>query len=259
MGTVTKALSLLKYFSQLQPEIGLSDMTRMSGMNKATVYRLLSELQEGGFVEQVGNGRAYRLGPEVLRLAALREATVPILSVSRAVLDRLSTATGETAHMSIVQGTQLNALSHAYSPRHAAKVMMDDAEVLSFHATSSGLAILAFSEAGFVDTILAQPLRAFTAETVTDPAAIRGRLEAIRRAGISESVNGFELDVHSFSAPVFGPEQWPIGAIAVAAPISRVDAAAQRLISAELRHCARDMTRDIGGICPADFPAEAAA
>jgi len=97
MGTVAKALSLLTLFNQSRPEIGLSDVTRLSGLNKATAYRLLSELQAQGFVEQVGTDRAYRLGPEIMRLAALREAAVPLLSVAREVLDRLCTATGETA------------------------------------------------------------------------------------------------------------------------------------------------------------------
>ncbi|MFC3118586.1 hypothetical protein ACFOHS_11620 [Jhaorihella thermophila] len=64
----------------------------------------MGELQEAGFVEQVGPDRAYRLGPEVLRLAALREAAVPILSVSRGILDRLCDATGETAHLSLLRG-----------------------------------------------------------------------------------------------------------------------------------------------------------
>lgn len=82
MGTVTKALNLLSFFTQNRHEIGLSDLTRLSGLNKATVYRLMGELQAAGFVEQVGPDRAYRLGPELLRLAALREAAVPILSVS---------------------------------------------------------------------------------------------------------------------------------------------------------------------------------
>ena len=42
MGTVTKALSLLTFFTQTRPEIGLSDLTLLSGMNKATTHRLLS-------------------------------------------------------------------------------------------------------------------------------------------------------------------------------------------------------------------------
>ena len=45
MGTVSKALSLLTLFSHARPTIGLSDVTRLSGLNKATAYRLLGELQ----------------------------------------------------------------------------------------------------------------------------------------------------------------------------------------------------------------------
>ena len=256
MGTVSKALSLLSLFTQRQPEIGLSDITRLSGMNKATAYRLLSELQAGGFVEQVGTDRAYRLGAEVLRLAALREAAVPLLSVTRTILEQLSAATGETAHMSLVQGQQLNTLTHRYSPRHATRVMMDDAEVLSFHATGSGLSILAFAPPAFVDEILAKPLQAFTDKTETDPEKIRATLTQIRKTGIAESVGGFETDVHSHATPVFGPDHVPLGALAVAAPEARVTEEQRQVIRTELRHAASDLTQRIGGFYPPDFPLE---
>jgi len=50
MGTVSKALSLLNYFSRSQSHIGLSEMARLTGMNKTTVHRMLTELQDQGFV-----------------------------------------------------------------------------------------------------------------------------------------------------------------------------------------------------------------
>ena len=151
MGTVSKALSLLNYFSRQRPEIGLSDLARMSGMNKATVYRHMSEMAAQGIVEQTQTGKSYRLGAEVLRLAALREAAVPLLEVARAQLKHLSDETGETAHLSIIQGLKLNALAHHYSTRHGTRVTMEDAEVLSFHGTASGLSILAFAAPAFPD------------------------------------------------------------------------------------------------------------
>ena len=40
-------------------------------------------VQEGGFVEQTGADKTYRLGPEILRLARLREAAVPLTTASR--------------------------------------------------------------------------------------------------------------------------------------------------------------------------------
>ena len=259
MGTVTKALNLLNFFTQTRPEIGLSDLTRLSGMNKATVYRLMGELQAAGFVEQVGPDRAYRLGPEVLRLAALREAAVPILSLSRGILERLCAATGETAHLSLLRGMQLVTLGHAYSSRHATRVMMDDAEILSFHGTASGLAVLAWAEDGFVDRVLAGPLEAHTAETVTDPDAIRAMLAAVRAEGIAESVGRFEADVHSHAAPVFGADQRPVGALAVAAPVSRMTPPQRVTIRTELRAAARELTQGTGGFFPPEYPQEAAA
>ncbi|MDK3018975.1 IclR family transcriptional regulator [Pseudodonghicola flavimaris] len=259
MGTVTKALSLLTFFNQTRTEIGLSDLTRLSGLNKATAYRLMSELQQAGFVEQAGADRAYRLGPEVLRLAALREAAVPILSASRPALDRLSAATGETTHVSLAKEEVLNTIAHAYSPRHATKVMMEDAEVVSYHGTASGLSVLAFADADFVDRVLARPLPAHTGDTLTQPQAIRAQLSAIRADGIAESIGGFEADVHSHAAPIFGPDGKPLGAIAVAAPVTRMTPEARRLIRTELRLAALGLTQSIGGICPPGFPRQVAA
>lgn len=254
MGTVSKALSLLTYFNHGRTGIGLSALTRLSGMNKATVYRLMAELQESGFVEQTDGDRMYRLGPQVLRLAALREAAVPILSVSRRVLRDLSDETGETTHLSLLQGSQLNSLSHAYSPRHATKVMMEDAEVLTFHGTSSGLAVLAFADRGFVEDVLSQPLVAHTPSTITDPQEIRAQVAAVRSCGMAQSIGGFEADVHSHAVPVFGPGQQVIGALAVAAPVSRMTAEQKSLIPAALQRAGATLTHRIGGSAPADYP-----
>lgn len=256
MGTVSKALSLLTYFNHGRTEIGLSDLTRLSGMNKATVYRLMSELQESGFVEQAGADRSYRLGPQVLRLAALREAAVPILSVSRRVLRDLSDETGETTHLSLLQGSQLNSLSHAYSPRNATKVMMEDAEVLTFHGTSSGMAVLAYADPAFAEEVLSQPLEARTPETITDPQEIRAQLGEIRSTGIAQSIGGFEADVHSHAVPVFGPDRKVIGALAVAAPVSRMSAEQKQLIPEALRRAGATLTHRIGGSAPPDYPQE---
>lgn len=254
MGTVAKALSLLELFNSSRPGIGLSDVARLSGLNKATAYRLLGELQAQGFVEQVGNDRSYRLGPEILRLAALREAAVPLLAVAREVLGHLSTVTGETAHISQVHGRRLNTLTFAYGARHGTQVRMEDAEVLSFHATSSGLAVLGFAPQDFVDDILSRPLTAHTSETRTDPAGIRTILAQVRACGIAESIDGFEVDVHSHAVPVFGPDAQPIGALAIATPASRMTDPLKSRIRAELRQGARDLTQRTGGFLPPDFP-----
>lgn len=259
MGTVAKALSLLEFFTRDRDVIGLTEMTRLSGVNKATVYRLLSELQEQGFVEQAGTGREYRLGPVYLRFAALREAAVPMREMAQQVLTRLSGETGETSHMSVLQGDVLSVITFVYSQMHGTRVTMEDAEKISLHATSSGLAVLAYSDASAIEAALAKRLEKKTRYTLTDPEAIRDRLNTVRRNGVAESVSGFEEDVHSHACPIFDARQVCIGAIAVAAPVARMDDALRDRISHAVKAAALDLTRLLGGFAPDEFKEKVAA
>lgn len=254
MGTVTKALSLIGLFSRARPELGLSELARLAGLNKTTTYRLMGELAQQGFVEQVGADRAYRLGPAFLRLAALREHAVPMRETVQQVLGDLAAATGETAHFSQVQGETLSTLAYAYGTAHATSVLMDDAELLTFHGTSSGLAVLAFSPDDFVDRMLARPLNARTPETVTDADAIRAALPRIRQDGVAFSIGGFEVDVFSHAAPVFDAAAQVTGAVAVAAPVTRMSPDLRALIRAEVIARARHLTRLTGGFLPPGYP-----
>lgn len=254
MPTVTKALSLLQHFSRARPLIGLSEMARLSGLNKATAHRMLGELQAAGFVEQAGAVREYRLGPALIRLAALREQAVPLRDVAADVLRALSDATQETAHFSVLRDDVLLATAHAYSPVHGTRVTMEDAQVLMLHATSSGLAVLAHSPAEFVDRVLASPLPARTVQTVTDPAAIRATLARVRARGVAESISGFEMDVHSHAAPIFDAKGRAIGGLAVAAPVARMDGAIAARARAAVHAAGLRLTRLLGGFPPGDYP-----
>lgn len=255
MGTVTKALSLLRFFDQSRDLIGLSDMSRLSGFNKATTHRFLTELQTQGFVEQSGPTREYRLGPAVLRLAALREKAVPTRDLAEQVLSDLAKATNETAHFSLLQNEQLCAIAYRYPQHQGTRVTMGDADILSLHGTGSGLAVLAYSPADFVDRVLASPLEPHTDNTITNTNELREHLDRIRETGIAEGIGGFEDDVHSHAMPVFDSAAQVIGAIAVAAPSSRMTPDHQTTIKHALRQHALRLTDLLGGLLPSGINA----
>ncbi len=250
MGTVTKALELLDLFTRERALIGLSDLARLSGLNKATCFRMMTEMQGLGLVEQAGPSKAYRLGPAVLRLAALREAAVPTRDAAMPVVQVLARETGETAHLSHIVGPALRTLAFAYSSAHGTRVMMEDADLLPYHATSSGLAVLAFLPDTVVDSLLATALPAFTAATVTNPADIRARLATIRATGWSETHATFEADVRSVAVPLFGASGACTGAIAIAAPAARVTPALHARMVAGLMRAGADITTLWGGQLP---------
>ena len=98
MSTIAKAMELLDFFSLERPEIGLSDFHRLAGRDKATTFRHLTALESAGLLEQNPTTRAYRIGPAVLRLAHMREITLPRRAGLRIALPRLAEVTGETGH-----------------------------------------------------------------------------------------------------------------------------------------------------------------
>jgi DNA-binding IclR family transcriptional regulator len=239
MGTVGKALDLLDLFTKAEPLLGLSQLARASGLNKATCHRLLTELESRGLLEQVGPAREYRLGPAVLRLSALREAAVPTREAAMPTLRRLAEATGETAHLSHLVAGRLQTLAFAYASRSGVKVMMEDADILPFHATASGAAILAFGPESET-AITASP----------DPETLRARVGTARARGYAETLSTFEKDVHSLAVPLFDATGTCTGALAVAAAAPRMTPELHATITRELTAAGAEITQLWGGQPP---------
>lgn len=239
MGTVGKALDLLDLFTRAQPQLGLSQLARASGVNKATCHRLMSELESRGLVEQTGPAREYRLGPATLRLAALREAAVPTREAAMPTLRRLAEATGETAHLSHLVAGRLQTLAFAYASRPGVKVMMEDADFLPFDATASGAAVLAF-----------HPDPEPRIAAATDPAALRDRIARARAQGWAETISTFEKDVQGLAVPLFDPTGSCIGALAVAAAAPRMTPDLHASITRDLTRAGAEITALWGGQVP---------
>lgn len=250
MGTITKALELLDLFSPARPQIGLGDFVRLTGRDKATLHRHLAELEQNGFVDRNPESRAYRLGPAILRLSAVREATNPFRSVLRPIVTALAEQVGELAHASLLQGLQLSPAFHHEPAHHGTQVYFDPAEMLPMHATSSGLALLAFAPRAMVEKVLAGPLDQSASHTVTDRHRLREMLGEVRAHGYCRLFRGFDDEVASQGAPLFGPAGEVIGAISVAVPTSRADPERLDAILPPLLAAAKAATEALGGSQP---------
>lgn len=249
MSSATKTLELLTFFSATRPEIGLSQLCRIAGRDKATTYRHLQALEYAGFVEKNPATRHYRLGPAVLHLAQVREATVPRKAGVQLPLSLLADATGETAHVSVLSGTVVHSLASCESPRHGTRAVID-ITTFPLHATATGICALAFGPADLFDVATAH-LERFTANTPTTPQAVSGLVDSARATGFGSSNGNYEPEIYSLSAPVFDQSGLFVGAVTVASVASRFTPDLERTIKAELATASRDITHNWGGTLPA--------
>lgn len=252
MQTVDKAMKLLTLFSIKQPEIGLSELARLAGYDKAATRRFLVALQVHHFIEQNPVTRAYRLGTGFLHLAKVREASFPLDKVIQAAVERLSQTTQETAHATILSDQRLVTLAVAF-PNRANRVHLDIAEALPFHATASGLVYLAFSEPEAFKRLVSE-LKVYTKQTITDEKALRIRMKEAREQGYAMTANGYEHEVTGIAVPYFNSQGLALGTLAVATPSPRMDETLAQQIRHALLRESRLVTQALGGSIPSQFP-----
>ncbi len=251
MQTVDKAFELLGLFSERRPQFGLSELARLAGFDKATTRRLLLALSKHGLVEQDPRDKRYRLGPGVLRLARVREATAPLASVAAPLLQRLAECSGETAHLTVLAGALISTVAVEESHR-SNRVTMEIGEVLPLHATASGLVALAFAADAVVNALEPGGLQAYTENTRTSARELRTMIHSARQQGFVVNEGWYEPDVCSVAAPFFDQHRKALGAVAVAAPSTRFSNEEQATIRTLVLNAAAELTTRIGGSPPAD-------
>ncbi len=245
MQTVDKAVELLGYFSERQPEIGLSELARAAGFDKATTRRLLLALIKHDYIEQNPANKAYRLGTGVLRLARVRETGTPLESIVTPLLEELVAITGESAHFSLLSGGGISTVTVVECSK-SNRINFVLGEEGPIHATSSGIVCLAFSAEAYVNDVLRRGLEAYTEHTITKKKQFRTMLQDVRRRGYHVNQEQYELDVCSIAAPVFNQAARPIGALSVASPTSRFGVEAREQIAAAVCDAAAKASRALG-------------
>lgn len=250
MSSASKTLELLAYFSAARPEIGLSQLCRLARRDKATTYRHLQALEETGFIEQNLLSKRYRLGPTVLHLAEIREATVPRKLGAKAALSDLANATGETAHVSVLSGTTVYPLASLESSEHSTRAIVD-LQTFPLHATASGFCALAFGPPNLID-VAKENMQIFTPTTVKTTEELRHTIQSVQHTGFACSNGGFEDDVQGIATPLFDQTGLFAGAVSVASVATRFTPDLERRIRQHLMTASRTITRNWGGTLP-DF------
>ena len=217
MSTVDKAMNVLRQFSLERLEIGLNEMARLTGEDKAVVRRILVSLMKAGFVEQNPETHRYLLGSGFLALARLREATVPMVRATQIVSAWLCRQTNETIHVSIAGQTGMSTVAYNL-PQRGNVINLRPADRYPFHSSSSGLAYLSYCTPQTRERLLDQPREKLTQHTVTGADELRALCAATRAAGYACTRNTVEVGVASVAMPFFLGAADPSGTIAIAVP-----------------------------------------
>nr|WP_279233466.1 IclR family transcriptional regulator [Desulfofundulus thermobenzoicus] len=118
---------------------------------------------------------------------------------------------------------------------------------LPAHCTGVGKAILAYLPEEKVRAIVRKRgLSRFTANTITTWEELNVELARIREEGVSYDREEIEEGLRCVAAPLIGYGQYPVGAISVSGPASRMTEEKMSRIAGSLKKVAGEISQQLG-------------
>ncbi|MQA13333.1 MAG: helix-turn-helix domain-containing protein [Pseudonocardiaceae bacterium] len=254
LSSVRNAARVLKEFSGVDRELGVTELSRRLGLGKSTVHRLLATLASERLLERGGTAGGYRLGLAIYELGAAVSTHVDLHEAALPALAALRQRTGETVHVAVLDGMEVVYVERLDSP-HLLRIFSRVGHRLPAPATSTGKVLLAALPPDVLQARLAhwQPVR-LTSHTITDADVLRTELAAVAARGWAENVEEGEFGVASVGAPVRGADGTVIAAVSVAGPIARLKRTSLRRFSGAVLEAADVISRRLGYRAPRRAP-----
>ncbi|MFE2043126.1 IclR family transcriptional regulator [Streptomyces sp. NPDC059477] len=215
-----KVQLILESFGHDDEHLSLTEITRRSGMAKASVHRLAQELLRWGVLERHGSDyrlgmRLFEIGQRVPRQRILRDAARPYM-------EDLHQSTSETIHLAVLDGREVLYLEKVPGHGQVSKPSRV-AGRLPLHCTATGKVLLAFGPHSLVDEVVAAPLERITPRTVATPGLLLKELARARDTGHAVEYEQTRVGYLSVAVPLVGATGTTMGALSVTAPVFRAD------------------------------------
>lgn len=221
--SLTRLLGLFDVLAKSKDGMTLAELNQALQSPKSSLLNLLRPLVIDGFLA-CDNGR-YRLGPSIFRLAANIMSVWNFSSTMRPYLEELAQMSEESVYLGVLDtvGSVITYVDSIDSPK-AVRFSVPVGAARPLYSTAAGRVLLAFGDQDWVDEYLKNTkVTAFTPYTVTSRKALREELENIRKTRVSVSMGETFPESGAIAAPIFGADGKLIAAIAIGAPVSRLE------------------------------------
>ncbi len=248
--SLTRGLTLLEQLAEAEGGISLTEISQRATLAPSTAHRLLNTLADMGFVFQAPDSGLWYIGLKTYRVGCAFISNRDFVGESHAYLRKLMEQSGETANLSIIDGTHVCFIAQVQC-HEVMRMLVRLGSRLPAHASGSGKAILsALPEDELAIFFRESKLQKLTVKTTTDVNQLRLQFAAIRARGYSYDDEENALGLRCVAAPIYDEYSEPLGAISLAGPIARLTDERILKLGPLVAHTAREITEKLGGVVP---------
>lgn len=248
--SVQRALGLLEQIAGATGGARLTDLAQQAGLAPSTTHRLLTTLEQNGFVYADAASNRWHVGQRAFAVGSAytkqRSFTAPALPF----LKRLRDATRETANLGVIEDGEVITLSQVES-REVKRAISPPGGRVPVMCSGMGKAIIATWADPAIDQIVTRHgLRAMTKHSLTSPDAVQREIQAIRHRGYALDDEEFVMGLRCVAAVVWGPSGEAACAISVSGLAARMTPDKVAKTGETVTRLAAELTDVLGGRPP---------
>jgi IclR family acetate operon transcriptional repressor len=220
VGVLIKSMNLLVCLAEAP--LSVVELSERTGVSKPTVYRILNTLDSGGFVVRDPASRKYILGPALIGLGRATRNSAELIRYVRPSLMELRKKYNETVNLGVLSHGKviyLDTLESGQQLRVTVPMTIDN----NAHTTALGKAILSSLPEELALKIISEMFS--SKPNQYGPNSQEEFISTIRASRLTGFGIDNEDDAVGFrcvAAPIFNANGYPIAAISVSAPTTRV-------------------------------------
>ena len=191
-----RLFGLLEVIAERDQAFNLQSLVEETGLPKPTVHRMLQQLEAAGMLQRVGDGRQYGTGLRLRRLAENLLLNNTSHGARHVVLRKLVEEVGESCNLTAFSNGEVLYLDRVETAAPLRFYLHPGSRVPA-HCSATGKLFLAQLAPAQRQRLLAHvPLERYTANTLTDFAALDAELDRVK-------ANAYALDDEEFLPGLF--------------------------------------------------------
>lgn len=246
INAVERTFKLIECLSENPAGKRVLQLAAESGLPPSTAHRVLQTLARAGYVSQDPDNGPYKLTGRLLDVASRAVTGRPLRVEARRYLERLRDLTGESAHLTVLDGKEAITVESVLSnERNLIDCRVGERPPL--HCTAVGKCLIAFKPQNKLEEIISTlELVRFTDHTICTVAGLKDDLARVREVGYALDWDENEFGVRCIAAPVRDASGDVIASIGVSGPAIRITDDKRDFLAAHVSSVATDISRDLG-------------
>lgn len=242
---IDRVFDILEVLSTSAAPLGLSEISRSTGMSKSTLHRLLSSMCARQYVEKNAQG-AYSIGYKLVETASFHINHLEILTEAKPFLSDIMRDLDLTAHLGILDGCEVVYLEKLdIYPDHRLYTKVGFRSPA--YCSSMGKCLLAcLSGDELEDALYYCDFKKYTKNTITDAREFKRYLKVVRRQRWAMDNEEYQLGHRCVGAPVFDYRGSPVAAISASGSTAQLSDEKLETVIQEVKEAAASLSRRMG-------------